>query len=97
MVSDSSRRQQNLITLCLRAAHALTDELVARLADAGYQLRPAHGRVFENLDPHGTRLSDLAEQRQPVRASPRVAAIAREIETRRSGVRVLHADRHGEK
>ena len=65
MLRDSSGRQQNLITLFFVAAHALTDDLVARLADAGYtDLRPSHGRVFENLDPHGTRLSDLAARAQ---------------------------------
>jgi hypothetical protein len=50
--SPSSHRQQNLITLFLLAAHGLTNDLVARLAAAGFpDIRPAHGRVFENLDP----------------------------------------------
>lgn len=55
----------NLITLFLRAAHQLTDELTQRLVAAGFvEVRPAHGRVFENLDRSGTRLSDLAARAQ---------------------------------
>jgi DNA-binding MarR family transcriptional regulator len=57
--------QQFLLTLFLLAAHELTNALVARLAAAGFtDIRPAHGRVFENIDPHGTRLSDLAVRAQ---------------------------------
>jgi DNA-binding MarR family transcriptional regulator len=63
--SEPGGRQNNLVTLFLRAAHGMTDELVARLAAAGFaNFRAAHGRVFENLDPHGTRLSDLAARAQ---------------------------------
>jgi DNA-binding MarR family transcriptional regulator len=63
--SEPDRGQNNLVTLFLRAAHGMTDELVARLAAAGFaNFRAAHGRVFENLDPHGTRLSDLAARAQ---------------------------------
>src|SRR5437016_2554535 len=43
----------------------MTEELVARLATAGFaDFRAAHGRVFENLDPHGSRLSALAARAQ---------------------------------
>jgi DNA-binding MarR family transcriptional regulator len=65
VVLESSGRQQNLVTLFLLAAHAMTDELVARITAAGFpQLRASHGRLFENLDPHGTRLSYLAARAQ---------------------------------
>jgi DNA-binding MarR family transcriptional regulator len=53
------------MTLFLRAAHAMAEELTARLAAAGYpDLRPADSRVFENLDPAGTRLTVLAARAQ---------------------------------
>jgi DNA-binding MarR family transcriptional regulator len=65
VASEAGGRQNNLITLFLRAAHGMTDELVARLAAAGFtDVRAAHGRVFENLDAQGTRLSDLAARAQ---------------------------------
>lgn len=65
MSREPGGRQNNLVTLFLRAAHGMTDELVARLAAVGFaDFRAAHGRVFENLDPHGTRLSDLAARAQ---------------------------------
>ena len=65
MPSQPTGPRQNLITLFLLAAHALTAELVTRLTAAGFAgVRPAHGRVFENIDPHGTRLSDLAARAQ---------------------------------
>jgi DNA-binding MarR family transcriptional regulator len=65
LVRKSSGRQHNLVTLFMLAAHAMTDELVARITDAGFpNLRASHGRLFENLDPHGTRLSDLAARAQ---------------------------------
>jgi DNA-binding MarR family transcriptional regulator len=65
VVRQSSGRQQNLVTLFMRAAHAMTDELVARITAAGFpNLRASHGRLFENLDPQGTRLSELAARAQ---------------------------------
>jgi DNA-binding MarR family transcriptional regulator len=54
-----------LFTLFLRAAHGVVEELVARLAAAGYpDIRPADSRAFENLDPGGTRLTELAARAQ---------------------------------
>jgi DNA-binding MarR family transcriptional regulator len=47
-------------------AGALTD----RLAKLGYDdLRPADSRVFENLDPDGTRITDLAARAQMTQQS----------------------------
>ncbi|MGH2352869.1 MAG: MarR family winged helix-turn-helix transcriptional regulator [Chloroflexota bacterium] len=57
--------RQTLTTLFLRAAHAMVDELAARIHAAGYSdIRPADSRVFENLDPQGTRLTELAARAQ---------------------------------
>ncbi len=65
MSSQPRQPQRFLLTVFLLAAHELTNALIARLAVAGFtDIRPAHARVFENIDPHGTRLSDLAERAQ---------------------------------
>jgi DNA-binding MarR family transcriptional regulator len=43
----------------------MLNELVIRMEARGYpNQRPAYSRVFENLDPGGTRLADLAERAQ---------------------------------
>jgi len=45
------------------SARALGEELYARLEAAGYSdVRPAHGCVFGNIAPDGTRLTDLADR-----------------------------------
>src|SRR6185503_3654075 len=39
------------------------DELHERLWKLGYDdMRPAHGCVFGNMQPHGVRLTDIAER-----------------------------------
>ena len=44
-----------------RTARLMVDELVRRLEADGYRgVPPAYHAVFENIDPEGTRLSDLA-------------------------------------
>lgn len=59
------QRRLTLITLFSDAGRAMLDELVKRLTARGYpEIRPAHGRVFENLDREGTRLTELAERAQ---------------------------------
>lgn len=64
MTSSSIReREHTLITLFLQAAGEMIDELVERLAIAGYtDIRPAHSRVFENIEADGTRLTELADR-----------------------------------
>ena len=58
-------RRVTLVTLLFQATHQMIDELIARVAAAGYHdIRPSDSRVFENLDPAGTRLSDLAFRAQ---------------------------------
>jgi DNA-binding MarR family transcriptional regulator len=50
-----------IISVVRRAAALMTGDLVARLDAAGFAgLTPAHQAVFENLDPGGTRLTELA-------------------------------------
>lgn len=56
-------RGHTLITLFRHTLDAMVDELIERLHAAGYtDIRPAHSRVFENLDPDGTRLTTVAER-----------------------------------
>ena len=50
-----------IISVVRRAAALMIDDLIARLDAAGFAgLTPAHQAVFENLDPGGTRLTELA-------------------------------------
>lgn len=56
-------REQTIVTSLRDAVRQILDELVARLAAAGYpEIRATHSQVFENLDPGGTRLTVLAER-----------------------------------
>jgi DNA-binding MarR family transcriptional regulator len=44
-----------------RTARLMVEELSARLIADGYEgVQPSHHNVFENIDPHGTRLTELA-------------------------------------
>ena len=50
-----------IISVFRRAAGVMIEDLIARLAAAGFAgLGPSHQVVFENLDPGGTRLTELA-------------------------------------
>jgi DNA-binding MarR family transcriptional regulator len=50
-----------IINVFRQAAGLMIDDLIARLDAAGFAgLTPAHSAVFENLDPGGTRLTELA-------------------------------------
>lgn len=50
-----------LVELLRRVTQAFVDELVTRLQAAGYpDITSAHHPVFYNLDPGGTRLTELA-------------------------------------
>lgn len=54
-------RRQTVITVTRDALEVMLDELAQRLHAAGHPgVRPSHSRVFENLDPDGTRLTVLA-------------------------------------
>lgn len=59
------QRRHTLITLFSQAGRAMLDDLVARLTARGYpEIRGVHSRVFEHLDPEGTRLTELADRAQ---------------------------------
>ncbi len=61
LVENNSGRRVTLIALFRSAAQAMVEELVERLAAAGYaDLPPAYHPVFENIDRGGTRLTVLA-------------------------------------
>jgi DNA-binding MarR family transcriptional regulator len=50
-----------IITLFRRTSAAMVTDLVSRLAAAGYRgLNESYHVVFENIDPGGTRLTELA-------------------------------------
>jgi DNA-binding MarR family transcriptional regulator len=50
-----------IVSVFRRAAALMIDDLIARLDAAGFAgLTPAHQAVFENLDPGGNRLTELA-------------------------------------
>lgn len=50
-----------LISLFRQAARLMVDELTDNVAEAGFSdLNTSHHPVFENIDPDGTRLTDLA-------------------------------------
>jgi DNA-binding MarR family transcriptional regulator len=58
-------RRVTLVTLLLQASHQMIEALIVRVAAAGYpDIRPSDSRVFENLDPDGTRPMVLARRAQ---------------------------------
>jgi len=58
----TQRTQIPLIGLLADAQRQIQDELHRRLGELGYaEIRPAHGCVFGNMQPHGVRLTDIAE------------------------------------
>ena len=81
MADPIPERPTLLLTLLLRAAHAIVQELVQRLAAAGYSdIRAADSRVFENLDPGGTRITELAARAQMTH--PSMSELVSGLETR---------------
>lgn len=55
---------QNIGLLLFYPYRAMEDRVRARLAEHGYEVTTAQGRVFARIGPDGTRLSDLAAQAQ---------------------------------
>jgi len=52
-----------MIALLFRAADAFSEEVFERVGEAGLaDLRPGHGCVFGNIDPEGSRLTELARR-----------------------------------
>jgi DNA-binding MarR family transcriptional regulator len=63
MSEDGGRDELNLGLLCFIAYRATEARVLAALAAAGFDdLTSAQGRVFARISPHGTRVTDLAEQ-----------------------------------
>ncbi|MEZ4520244.1 MAG: MarR family transcriptional regulator [Thermomicrobiales bacterium] len=65
MTDRAGWQNATLVTLLLEPAHRMVGELVERVAAAGFpDIRPSDSRVLENLDPGGTRLTELAARAQ---------------------------------
>jgi len=59
----TQRTEYPLIALLQDVQRQMGDELHARLRKLGYEeIRPAHGCVFGNMQPHGVRLTDIADR-----------------------------------
>ncbi len=60
---EEPQERQNLGLLCFYPTRAMETRLFAALAGAGFEdMTPAQGRIAARIGPHGTRLTDLAEQ-----------------------------------
>lgn len=60
-MADFDPHDLALIGLLAGAREIVRDELNRRLAEEGYdEIRDSHGCVFGNIDPEGSRLTDLA-------------------------------------
>ncbi len=65
MAESTDGRRVTLVTLLLQATHHMVEDLIERVTAAGYQdVRPSDSKVFENIDPSGTRLTELAARAQ---------------------------------
>jgi DNA-binding MarR family transcriptional regulator len=61
--SHTNDQQENIGRLLLRAQRDFDAELNARLRERGYpDVRLAHSALFAQIDPEGTRSSELAER-----------------------------------
>ena len=58
---ETDQRPFTILMAFRRTARLMVDELARRLLADGYAgVQPAHHAFFENIDPHGTRLTELA-------------------------------------
>ena len=74
-------RRPLMIRLLSTAMDDFSAELFERVEAAGYgDLRPGHGCVFGNIDPDGSRLTDLAERARMTKQS--VGEVASDLEAR---------------
>jgi DNA-binding MarR family transcriptional regulator len=74
-------RHPLMIRLLSTAMDDFSAELFERVEAAGYgDLRPGHGCVFGNIDPDGSRLTDLAERARMTKQS--VGEVASDLEAR---------------
>jgi DNA-binding MarR family transcriptional regulator len=61
---------ENLAILLREPFRAMSEQLVARLAQRGHgEVRYAHGNVFQYLDDTGTHVSELAQRAQMTKQS----------------------------
>ncbi len=59
------REVPNVGVLMFVAYRAMESRVFERLADRGFgDVTPAQARIFQRIGPHGTRLTELAEQAQ---------------------------------
>ncbi len=64
-MAEPDGERQNLGLLCFYPHRAMEARLLAALAEAGFDdITLAQGRIAARIGPHGTRLTDLAEQAQ---------------------------------
>jgi DNA-binding MarR family transcriptional regulator len=71
MASDLAHTTRPPLIRLLGEAYAdFGDELAKRVDAAGFtDIRPGHGCVFGTIDPHGSRLTDLAERARMTKQS----------------------------
>jgi DNA-binding MarR family transcriptional regulator len=70
-----------MIRLLDAAFDQFVGELARRVAETPYSdIRPSHGCVFGNIDPEGTRLTDLAERAHMTKQS--VGEVTTDLERR---------------
>jgi DNA-binding MarR family transcriptional regulator len=56
-------REMSLLALLFAAGETFREELIGRVGSFGYDdIRAGHGCVFGNIDPQGSRLTELAER-----------------------------------
>ena len=59
------KRKPNIGVLLRVPSQKLINRLHKRLEEAGYpDIRPAHGYIFQHIQPEGCRLTELAERTQ---------------------------------
>jgi DNA-binding MarR family transcriptional regulator len=82
MSSDFTNSPQTpFIRLLNTALDQFVDELAAHLADTEFSdIRVAHGCVFGNIDPAGSRLTELAERARMTKQS--VGEVTTDLEQR---------------
>jgi DNA-binding MarR family transcriptional regulator len=60
-LSDEDQRPFTIMMAFRQTARLMIDELIERLeADGHGGVHPSHHALYENIDPQGTRLTDLA-------------------------------------
>jgi len=78
---DQMTHEHPMIRLLENGFDAFAEEMTRRVADTPYSdIRITHGCVFGNIDPDGSRLTDLAERAHMTKQS--VGEVATELERR---------------